>query len=96
MLLQLLAVVYDGFEHSERNKFRKLLLHRRRCARRAFDMLLENGEENMRIQHFIGTLQEFSTGAECSITLSYSAISTLCRNELPTPLLLVLRDVDGQ
>lgn len=62
MLLQLLAVVYDGFEHSERNKFRKLLLHRRRCARRAFEMLLENGEEHMRVQHFIGALQEFGDG----------------------------------
>jgi hypothetical protein len=41
-LLQMLAVVYDTFTRIEKEKFRRLFLHKRKAAQHAFRLLVTN------------------------------------------------------
>lgn len=53
----MLAVVYTAFSQIEKDKFRKLLLHRRRACEHAFRLLLSTGNsEAITFAHFCGLL----------------------------------------
>jgi hypothetical protein len=58
--LQLLAVVYDAFARSEKDKFRKLLLRRRQACRRAFKLISTSDTiPTASVDRVIGVMHEF-------------------------------------
>jgi len=54
----MLAVVYDAFTRIEKEKFRRLFLHKRRAAQHAFKLLVTRDRpEEICFQHFEGMLK---------------------------------------
>ncbi len=61
----MLAVVYDAFTRIEKEKFRRLFLHKRRAAEHAFRLLTTRERpEEISFQHFEGMLR-FYSGVTC-------------------------------
>lgn len=59
-ILQLLAVVYEAFTSIEKDKFRKLLLHKREAVKRAFTLLVGPGEHSsITFRRFAGLMRYF-------------------------------------
>lgn len=59
-LFQLLAVVYETFTSIEREKFRKLFLHKREASRRAFRLLVsKQNPESVRFKQFLGLMKYY-------------------------------------
>ncbi len=53
----MLAVVYDAFTRIEKEKFRRLFLHKRKAAQHAFKLLVTRERpEEVSFQHFEGLL----------------------------------------
>lgn len=53
----MLAVVYSKFSQIEKDKFRKLLLHRRKACEHAFRLLVtRNNVEYVKFEHFCGLM----------------------------------------
>ena len=56
----MLAVVYDVFTRIEREKFRRLFLHKRKAAQHAFGLLVtKERPEHVSFQHFEGLLAHY-------------------------------------
>ena len=57
----LLAVVYDTFTMEEKNKFKKLFLHKRKACQHAFKLLVtKENPESVCFQHFSGVVAHFA------------------------------------
>lgn len=57
----MLAVVYETFTGIEKDKFRKLLLHKRKACRLAFRLLVSKQTPNMiRFKQFHGLMRYYS------------------------------------
>ncbi|GLV36801.1 cacophony [Carabus blaptoides fortunei] len=57
----MLAVVYETFTRIERDKFRKLFLHKREACRRAFKLLVsKQSPDTIRFRQFAGLMSYFS------------------------------------
>lgn len=77
----LLAVVYDTFAMNEKEKFRKLFMHRREGAQIAFRLLAEpdaqSGELAVSVERFIGMLAFFDRKSNLKdMYLSFKALNT--------------------
>ncbi|CAG2121729.1 unnamed protein product, partial [Medioppia subpectinata] len=60
----MLAVVYEAFTRIEKDKFRKLLLHRRKACRLAFALLVtQKTPTKISFKHFEGLMQYYKPGA---------------------------------
>lgn len=58
---QMLAVVYETFTSIERDKFRKLLLHKRQACKNAFKLLLTKENPNqMEFVQFEGVMKYYA------------------------------------
>lgn len=58
---QMLAVVYDTFTGIEKDKFRKLLLHKRQACILAFRLLVsKQNPDHIRFKHFYGLMRYYS------------------------------------
>lgn len=56
----MLAVVYETFTSIERDKFRKLFLHKREACRRAFRLLVsKQNPETVRFKQFLGLMRYY-------------------------------------
>ena len=63
----MLAVVYDAFTRIEKDKFRKLFLHKRKAAKHAFQLLVtKERPKEVSFCHFEGLLRSFK-GITCKI-----------------------------
>ncbi len=61
----MLAVVYDAFTRIEKEKFRRLFLHKRKAAQHAFRLLVTREKpDEISFQHFEGLLKHFR-GLKC-------------------------------
>ena len=61
----MLAVVYDAFTRIEKEKFRRLFLHKRKAAQHAFKLLVtRENPDGISFQHFEGALRHFK-GINC-------------------------------
>lgn len=61
----MLAVVYDAFTRIEKDKFRRLFLHKRKAAQHAFKLLVTRERpDEICFQHFEGMLRLFK-GVKC-------------------------------
>jgi two pore calcium channel protein 1 len=61
----MLAVVYDAFTRIEREKFRRLFLHKRKAAQHAFKLLVTREmPDAINFQHFEGLLKHYK-GNRC-------------------------------
>ena len=61
----MLAVVYDAFTRIEKEKFRRLFLHKRKAAQHAFKLLVtRENPAGISFQHFEGVLRHFK-GINC-------------------------------
>lgn len=59
--LQMLAVVYETFTGIEKDKFRKLLLHKRKACQLAFRLLVSKQNPNtIRFKQFQGLMRYYS------------------------------------
>lgn len=57
----MLAVVYETFTRIERDKFRKLFLHKREACRRAFKLLVsKQSPDTIRFKQFAGLMSYYS------------------------------------
>lgn len=57
----MLAVVYETFTRIERDKFRKLLLHKRNACQHAFRLLVsKQNPHRMRFRQFEGLMRYYS------------------------------------
>ena len=67
LCFQMLAVVYDAFTRIEKEKFRRLFLHKRKAAQHAFRLLVtKERPEEVSFQHFEGLLSAYKPRAsEC-------------------------------
>ena len=63
----MLAVVYDAFTRIEKEKFRRLFLHKRKAALHAFKLLVTRERpEEVSFEHFEGLLKFYKpTASEC-------------------------------
>ena len=60
----MLAVVYDAFTRIEKDKFRRLFLHKRKAAQHAFKLLVtQERPEEVSFQHFEGLLSAYKPRA---------------------------------
>lgn len=60
-ILQMLAVVYETFTGIEKDKFRKLLLHKRQACKLAFRLLVSKQNPNhIRFKQFHGLMRYYS------------------------------------
>ena len=60
----MLAVVYDTFTKIEKEKFRRLFLHKRKAAQHAFKLLVtQERSEEVSFQHFEGLLASYKPSA---------------------------------
>lgn len=58
IILQMLAVVYETFTNIEREKFRKLLLHKRQACHHAFCLLTtKQNPTKLRFRQFEGLMR---------------------------------------
>jgi two pore calcium channel protein 1 len=58
----MLAVVYDAFTKIEKDKFRKLFLHKRKAAKQAFNLLgSRERPKEISFPHFEGLLKSFKS-----------------------------------
>jgi len=56
-LFQLLAVVYDAFTTIEKEKFRKLIIHKQKASTYAFNLLVSKGNpDGVIFRHFHGMM----------------------------------------
>ena len=61
----MLAVVYDAFTRIEKEKFRRLFLHKRRASQHAFQLLVtKDRPEEVSFPHFEGLLKAYK-GISC-------------------------------
>ena len=61
----MLAVVYDAFTRIEKDKFRRLFLHKRKAAQHAFKLLVtRENPGGISFQHFEGLIRHFK-GVRC-------------------------------
>ena len=73
----MLAVVYDTFTKIEKEKFRRLYLHKRKAAQHAFKLLVtKERPEEVSFQHFEGLLGAFKPSA-CNIILLFCRLCGL-------------------
>ena len=64
--LQLLAVVYDAFTTIEKEKFRKLIIHKQKASNFAFNLLVSKGSPNgVSFRHFYG-MMSFVDSEKCN------------------------------
>lgn len=57
----MLAVVYETFTRIERDKFRKLFMHKREACKRAFTLLVsKQNPESVRFKQFAGLMKYFA------------------------------------
>ena len=57
----MLAVVYDVFTNIEKDKFRKLLLHKRQACKHAFQLLItSNDRSHVSFKHFQGLMSYYA------------------------------------
>ncbi len=62
LYFQLLAVVYDTFTSLEKDKFRKLVIHKRQACHYAFNLLVSKSNPNGIIfRHFYGMMTQFAS-----------------------------------
>ena len=60
----MLAVVYDTFTKIEKEKFRRLFLHKRKAAQHAFKLLVtQERPDEVNLQHFEGLLMAYKPSA---------------------------------
>ena len=60
----MLAVVYDTFTKIEKEKFRRLFLHKRKAAQHAFKLLVtQERPDEVNLQHFEGLLVAYKPSA---------------------------------
>lgn len=60
----MLAVVYDAFTRIEKEKFRRLFIHKRKAAQHAFKLLVtQERQEEVSFQHFEGLLRSYKPSA---------------------------------
>merc|ERR1719273_1251083 len=72
----MLAVVYDTFTKIEKEKFRRLYLHKRKAAQHAFKLLVtKERSEEVSFQHFEGLLASYKPSA--TPTEAYLIFKTL-------------------
>lgn len=58
--MQLLAVVYDTFTSLEKDKFRKLIVHKRQACHYAFNLMVSKSNPNGIIfRHFYGMMTQY-------------------------------------
>lgn len=70
----MLAVVYETFTSIERDKFRKLLLHKRQACKNAFKLLLtKENPYQMEFPQFEGVMRYYAP-KKSKITLNFSQI----------------------
>lgn len=61
----MLAVVYETFTRIEKQKFRKLLLHRRNACQHAFRLLVtKTSTSKIRFEHFCGLMRHYKPRAK--------------------------------
>lgn len=72
----MLAVVYNSFSQIEKEKFRKLFLHRRKACHQAFRTLVtEHNVHSMKFVHFNGLLEHLKpTSTQLERYLMYKAL----------------------
>ena len=64
----MLAVVYETFTRIEREKFRKLLLHKRQACQLAFGLLVSKQDPtSIRFKHFEGLIRYYAP-KKCKIS----------------------------
>lgn len=72
----MLAVVYDTFTKIEKEKFRRLFLHKRKAAQHAFKLLVtQERPDEVNLQHFEGLLMAYKPSA--TPTEAYLIFKTL-------------------
>ena len=60
----MLAVVYDTFTKIEKEKFRRLFLHKRKAAQHALKLLVtQERPDEVNLQHFEGLLMAYKPSA---------------------------------
>jgi two pore calcium channel protein 1 len=82
LLSLMLAVVYDAFTRIEKDKFRRLLLHKRRAAQHAFKLLVTRDRpDEISFQHFAGLLKCYRRRT-CKTALNVLSIHSCWANIL--------------
>ena len=80
----MLAVVYDTFTKIEKEKFRRLFLHKRKAAQHAFKLLVtQERPDEVNLQHFEGLLMAYKPSAS-------TFFFCLCPRKLSQPYLSVI------